>query len=185
MNIKYLIIAIVGIVVIYGVFSFGKKMAVAPEVTVNQEATTTVPTATTTIEVATTTNETKVVVPTPAPKPVQKPKTTTPTVTTTPKTTESPTILKDGSYLISYTQTGFTPARVEIKKGQSVHFVNNSDKAMSISTTEVGSLYFGELSQGKSVGRGGTYDFTFTKTGAWTYMNRNVPLDSGVIIVQE
>lgn len=184
MNIKYLIIAVVGIVVLYSVFSIGKKMAVAPEITVSQEATTTVPTAATTIEVATTTNETKVITPTPTPKPVQKPKTTTPTVTTAPKTT-APTILKDGSYLISYTQTGFTPMRVEIKKGQSVHFVNNSDKAMSVSTTEVGSLYFGELSQGRSVGRGGTYDFTFTKTGAWTYMNRNVPLDSGVIIVQE
>lgn len=195
MNTRYIII-IVAILAIYGTFSFGKKFAVAPEVPNEQKEIPTVPKSPveTATEVAPISLETEDPAPqqeltsAPVAKPTPKktaiapvkPKTVSKTTVSTP-----PAILKDGSYLVTYSQTGFFPQRIDIKRGQSVHFLNSSDKAMNIVATEQGSLIYGELNQGKSVGRGGTYDFTFLKTGAWTYMNRNVPADSGVIIVTE
>lgn len=170
MNTKYIIITVVAILAMYGAFYFGKKSAVAPEASVESQMKTEL-SATTTAE---TTNR--------APSGSTQPKTATTNTATSKLVT--PTILKDGSYLVSYTSTGFSPSKITIKTGKSVHFVNNSNKAMSISTTEPGSQLYGELSQSKSVGMGGTYDFTFMKAGAWTYMNRNNPADSGIIIVE-
>lgn len=171
MNKKYTIIILVVIVVliaIYGAFLLGKKSSSGPMVNEGpqkeeqKQATTTTGTNTAT---------------TPAKK-------TTTTGTTAPKTTSAVTILKDGSYLVSYTDRGFSPATLEIKVGKSVHFVNNSNKAMSLTTTEPNNQIYGEFNQGKTVGRGGSYDFTFLKSGVWSYMNRNNQGDRGVIIVK-
>lgn len=124
-------------------------------------------------EYATTTVSTAVT--TPVPK-------TTSTISA-PKTT-SVTILKDGSYLVSYTDRGFVPATLEIKAGKSVHFVNNSNKAMSLTTTSTESNVYGEFNQSKTVGKGGTYDFTFLQPGIWNYVNRNNQGDKGVVVVK-
>lgn len=150
-------------------FTWGNKSAVAPEMPTGEEATTE--------QVATTT------IPTPA---VVRPTKTTTTVM--PKTTTTPTITpvmtKDGAYVVSYTNTGFSPKTLTIKLGKSVHFVNNSSKAMSITTTTTQNQVQSELNQGKTVGQGGTYDFTFLTAGTWVYMNRNAQTDFGTIIVE-
>jgi plastocyanin len=91
---------------------------------------------------------------------------------------------KDGAYIVSYTNAGFSPKTVTIKVGKAVHFVNNSSKAMSVTTTTTQNQVQSELNQGKTVGQGGTYDFTFTAPGTWVYMNRNAQTDYGTIIVQ-
>lgn len=96
----------------------------------------------------------------------------------------TPAMTAEGAYIISYTASGFVPPVVEIRQGKSVHFVNDSNKAMSIASQEPNDQVYGELNQGKTVGRGGTYDFTFLKTGTWKYLNRNNSLDTGVIIVK-
>ena len=87
---------------------------------------------------------------------------------------------KDGSYLVSYTSRGFSPATLTIKAGKSVHFVNNSNKAMSLTTTSVDNQIQSEFNQSKTVGQGGTFDFTFMSAGTWGYMNRNNPSDQGL-----
>ncbi|MBI5400722.1 MAG: cupredoxin domain-containing protein [Candidatus Yonathbacteria bacterium] len=161
--IKKYILAIIAIGLAIGVgFFFGKKSAVAPEVPVNgvaEQATTTV------VSIA----ATKI----PA------------MGTTKPATVSTPTIMKDGSYLVSYASTGFSPKTLTIKKGKSVHFVNNSNKAMSLTTTDTtNNQVYTEFNQGSTVGRGGSYDFTFLTAGTWGYMNRNNQTDRGTVVVQ-
>ena len=162
---KYIIGALVVILAIYGGFSMGKKSAQAPEMeaVMMEEG----------VEETATTTETTT---TPA-------KTTTTSGYVAPKTT-TPTVLKDGSYLVSYTSTGFSPRTITISVGKSVHFSNVSSKAMSITTTEPNSLVYRELNQSKTVGRGGSFDYTFLTAGTWNYMNRNNPSDKGTIVVQ-
>ena len=99
-------------------------------------------------------------------------------------TTAAPVMTKSGAYLVSYTNTGFVPATITIKRGKSVHFVNNSNKAMSLTAVDQGSQVYRELNQEQSVGRGGFYDFTFLTAGSWTYTNRNSRTDRGVIVVE-
>ncbi len=158
---KYILAAVAIALAIWIGFFFGKKAAVAPEQPVSSSVS----------EVATTT-------------PVVQPAKKTTTTIVAPKTGSAGTLTKDGSYYVSYTDSGFVPKSASIKSGKSVHFVNNSNKAMSIVTTVPDSQVFGELNQGKTVGRGGTYDFTFLSVGTWSYMNRNNQADRGTIIVQ-
>ena len=165
MNKKYLIylaIAVATLVVVYGAFLWGKSSPVNIEINdvLQEEAK----------DQATTT---------PVVAPVKKT-----TTGTNPSKTTGTTILKDGSYLVSYTDRGFVPSSLEIKTGKSVHFVNNSNKAMSLTTTEPNSQVYGEFNQSKTVGRGGVYDFTFLHSGSWSYVNRNNQGDKGVIIVK-
>lgn len=163
--IKKYILAIIAIVLAVWVgFFFGKKSARAPETPINEATEQTVATTT------------------PAAKaPVKK--TTTATTPTAVKTV-APTLTKDGSYLVSYSNSGFSPKTITIKVGKSVHFVNNSNKAMSLTTTDIDNQQHSEFNQGKTVGQGGTYDFSFMSAGTWGYMNRNNQSDRGTIIVQ-
>lgn len=148
----------------------------------------------------------KTPVTTPAAEPLQVPQTqdqvtatssTAVTVPTTPvtgtktvapssvsgTTVTTPTMTKDGSYIVTYTTNGFTPVRLQINAGKSVHFVNNSNKAMSITSVDQNDPVHGELSQSGVVGRGGSYDFTFLTAGFWVYANRNDSADQGIIVV--
>lgn len=158
-----IIVIIAVALALYGAFWFGKRAAIAPEAPVNgatEQATTT-----------STASASKV------------------TKTTTPKATGStalnaPVMTKNGAYLVSYTDSGFVPAKLEIQKGKSVHFVNNSNKAMSLTTVDPNNQVFRELNQEKSVGRGGSYDFTFLTEGTWWYVNRNSQKELGTIIVK-
>lgn len=166
MNTKYIIAIIVAVIALYGAFWFGKRAAIAPE---GQEG---VPNGI--VEQATTT---PVV---PAAKPTQ----TTTTKTTSGTTSAAPAMTKSGAYLVSYTDSGFVPAKLEIQNGKSVHFVNNSNKAMSLTTVDPNSQVFREFNQEGSVGRGGSYDFTFLTEGTWWYVNRNSQKELGTIIVK-
>lgn len=160
MNKKYIIAALVVVLALYGAFWMGKRAAIAPEGQGSipnglEQATTTAPT--TTVKVI---------------------------KTTAPKTTSAPAMTKDGAYIVSYTDRGFVPATIPIAKGKSVHFVNNSNKAMSVTSSNTEVQMYSELNQGKVVGRGGVYDFTFLYVGTWNYHNRNNPQDKGVIMVK-
>lgn len=99
-------------------------------------------------------------------------------------TATMPVLTKTGAYLVSYTGYGFTPTKLTIKRGKSVHFVNNSSKAMSLTAVDQMSQIYRELNQEQSVGRGGFYDFTFLTPGTWEYMNRNSQTNRGTIIVE-
>lgn len=171
---KYIVIAVVVAVVVCIGFWSNKEEVIAPADNQKME----VPDL-----------DTAAVTPPPAAKaPVNKPVTTvqskTATKTTSVTVATTPSMMPDGSYLVSYTASGFVPPVIEIARGKSVHFVNDSNKAMSIASQEPNSQVYSELNQGKTVGKGGTYDFTFLTAGTWKYMNRNNSLDTGVIIVK-
>ncbi|OIO31039.1 hypothetical protein AUJ77_00875 [Candidatus Nomurabacteria bacterium CG1_02_43_90] len=165
MNKKYFIIVLVIIIAVLLGFFVGKKSAVAP-VTGDVVSTGVVVTeATTTPPLSSSAKKSSVV---PAPK----------------KSSSNRVVIENGAYVVSYTSYGFRPATLTINAGKSVHFVNNSNKAMSISSADLNSNVYGGLNQSKTVGKGGTYDFTFVAEGNWAYINRNNPGDKGLIIVQ-
>ena len=118
-------------------------------------------------------------------------KTETPAVTTkttsTAKTgsTQLPSVTKDGIYLIYYISSGFSPRSIEIPVGKSVRFVNSSSgKSMRIESTNTSNPIYNSFNQSKTVGAGGTYEYTFTDKGTFTYINKNNPTDYGAIIVK-
>lgn len=176
MDKKYIIAGVVVVIVAYVWFATGKDTVEAPvegqKTEVDAEAS--VPKVEPAVPV----------VKAPAKNPVTTVKSRTPVKTTSVTVATTPSVAKDGSYLVSYTASGFVPPVIEIQAGKSVHFVNESNKAMSVTSQEPNSQVFGELNQGKSVSRGGFYDFTFLQPGAWKYMNRNNSLDTGVIVVK-
>lgn len=97
----------------------------------------------------------------------------------------APTVTRtsSGAYIIKYTSTGFAPTPLTITTGSSVHFTNNAAAAMRVSPADkVNSLYSG-LSQSKSVGTGGTFDYTFVTPGVYGYYNDNNLSHTGIIIV--
>lgn len=102
---------------------------------------------------------------------------------TAPATTLSRTT-KEGIYLINYLKSGFVPSALEIPIGKSVRFVNNSGKAMRISSADTtNNPIYNAFNQSKTVGQGGIYEYTFTDKGVFSYRNINNPGDQGAITV--
>lgn len=95
-----------------------------------------------------------------------------------------PTMAKDGSYLVTYDNSGFHPKSLSIVRGKSVRFVNNSTKAMRIGSTDTTNPVPQALSQPKTVGKGGVYDYTFNDAGVYNYANMNNTTDKGTVEVK-
>ena len=158
MNKKYIIGVLVIVLVAWIGLSWGKKAAVAPQ----------------TDDVTSVAMTTDVV--------TANPGKNTPTGTMAPKVS-SYTIAKDGSYIVSYTDSGFKPLTLTISSGKSIKFVNNSNGQMSIASADVGGMGFTSLNQGGAVGRGGTFYATLGQ-GTWHYMNRANQNLRGTIVVK-
>lgn len=90
--------------------------------------------------------------------------------------------------MVSYTNSGFSPATLTVKKGQSVKFTNNSSETMWVASnphpshtsydgtsreTHCAAGYKGPspFDECIAVNAGASYTFTFTKTGTWGYHN--------------
>ena len=101
-------------------------------------------------------------------------------------TTKLPSVTKEGIYLIYYTSKGFVPMSLDIPVGKSVRFINNSGgKSMRIGSTDTtNNPVYNALNQSKTVGAGGTYEYTFVDKGIFTYSNKNNPADQGSITVR-
>jgi len=82
--------------------------------------------------------------------------------------------------------TGFSPALVTIKKGQTVIFSNKSLRSMWIASNvhPTHSIYSG-FDQRASVGHGRTFEFTFDRIGRWGYHNHVNTSGRGTIVVEE
>lgn len=101
-------------------------------------------------------------------------------VETTPKVT-----VPSGLPIMTYTAKGFSPMVLEIKRGQSVRFVNGSGGSMRlISNTDGGQNPYPAFSQSKTVGPGGVYEFTFTVPGTWGFKNQFDAAHIGAVAVQ-
>jgi plastocyanin len=87
---------------------------------------------------------------------------------------------------ITYTDDGFHEPIVYIKLGTMVLFTNNSARDMWVaSAPHPTHTAYPEFDQKKSVSRGGTYSFTFTKVGSWKFHNHMMPDQTGTIVVRQ
>lgn len=88
--------------------------------------------------------------------------------------------------VVTYSDTGFAPASVSVKVGSIVSFVNESNGPMWVASDPhpVHTLLssFDELT---SVEKGGTYEYTFTKVGTWTYHNHLKSSAKGTVVVTQ
>lgn len=88
---------------------------------------------------------------------------------------------------VDYTNSGFSPKTITIKKGTTVKFVNKSDNKMDVaSDPHPIHTNYPAFDQWKSSQKGqNEYDFTFEKVGSWGYHNHLNPSDTGTVIVTE
>lgn len=87
---------------------------------------------------------------------------------------------------INYTESGFSPAAITVKKGTSVTFENQSTVGMWVAS-DVHPTH--QLLPGfdakKSMVKGGVYTYTFAKVGTWTFHNHASPTHMGKVVVTE
>lgn len=123
----------------------------------------------------------KVTLPFPAPRTI--PQEVSPTAFSEEPSDNTVTV---GQTTVTYTDAGFTPKIVTVKKRTTATFVNQSRAGMWVaSDVHPTHQLLPGLDQGKSVGRGGTYEYTFIKVGTWKYHNHVAPQDSGKVVVIE
>jgi plastocyanin len=100
------------------------------------------------------------------------------------------------AHTVTYSNSGFSPATLTVKAGDTVTFVNQSSNRMWVASDphpahsgysgttrtqhcpDTAGTAFDQCSAGNS------YTFTFAKTGSWGYHNHAVDEDAGTIIVQ-
>jgi plastocyanin len=98
---------------------------------------------------------------------------------------------------VHYTDTGFSPATLTIKKGTVVTFLNQSDREMWVATDEHPShTGYAGTSRSEHCAAGGTtafdqcargnvYSFTFDKAGTWDYHDHVNAQFGGTVVVTE
>ncbi len=152
-------ILIVLVVVLLAWFGFDKKEAVAPEET---SQATSEKTESSKVENSST-------------KPTTAPRPTTNTVTGG----------KTIAATVTYTEAGFSPSIIVIKKGETIRFINKASTTrmwVASGPHPSHSAYPG-FDHGTSVGYNGTYDFTFTTTGKFPFHNHVDTRRDGTIVV--
>lgn len=91
-----------------------------------------------------------------------------------------------GKTVVKYTDSGFTPKEVTVKKGTTVTFVADGSKNMWVaSAVHPTHQLLPGFEQLKSVGKGGSYEYTFVKVGTWKYHNHVNASDFGSVVVTE
>ena len=107
-----------------------------------------------------------------------------PAVRTTVKVPATTT--KAATNVIRYTNRGFEPSVLEVKRGENVEFVNENDsKVMVIRSHENPENFYPGFSQeGGPLGKGGKFYFAFTLPGTWLYYNLNGNKEQGAIVVK-
>ena len=98
---------------------------------------------------------------------------------------ETPSIETISKVVVNYTDSGFNPSSIEIKKGDTVQFVNKSSGGMWVASgPHPTHTIYPEFDAKKRVPNGGIYEFTFTKVGQWSYHNHAGSEKSGTVIVK-
>lgn len=87
---------------------------------------------------------------------------------------------------VDYTDNGFVPNIINIKIGTSVTWINKTGSLMWVASNphpvHTDLPGFDQLS---SIGKDGTYTYTFEKVGNWGYHNHMLPSDTGVVKVTQ
>ncbi|MBI2594782.1 MAG: cupredoxin domain-containing protein [Candidatus Colwellbacteria bacterium] len=87
--------------------------------------------------------------------------------------------------VVTYTDNGFSPATLTVKKGETVTFKNNSGKSFwPASAVHPTHTVYPEFDAKQGIAPGAAYSFTFSRTGSWKYHNHLNPSLTGTITVQ-
>ncbi len=95
--------------------------------------------------------------------------------------------------VVIYTNTGYSPATLTIKKGETVTFKNQSSNSMWTASgvhpthrtyPTTGGCIGSTFDACKGVQPGNSWPFKFDIAGTWSYHNHLNPSDLGTIIVQ-
>jgi plastocyanin len=99
---------------------------------------------------------------------------------------ETGAVATKSTITVTYSDSGFSPKSVTIKKGEAVTFVNESSGGMSVAsdphpthTDYPGFDQFKSLEKGQK-----SYTFTFEKIGSWGYHNHINPSMTGTVVVE-
>ncbi len=88
------------------------------------------------------------------------------------------------STIITYTDAGFIPADVTVAVGTTLTWSNESTYPLWVADTDTASCPEDpDFNQCAEVGTGGSYSYTVTETGNFTYENRERAADKGTITV--
>lgn len=88
--------------------------------------------------------------------------------------------------VVKFTDTGFSPATVSVKKGTTVTFTNDSTTGMWVaSAVHPTHQLLPGFDQLTSTSKGTTYEYAFTKVGTWKYHNHVAPSFTGSVVVTE
>lgn len=143
------------------------------------------------------------------PAPAKLPPTITEEATSTAETQEQPAIAEPETptsnetsdppsqtvqnVVIRFDGNSFSPASITINKGDTVTFINDGNRptwpASDAHPThgnypEAGGCIGSAFDACEGIQPGGTYQFTFNKTGTWTYHDHMKPSAGGSIIVK-
>lgn len=112
------------------------------------------------------------------------------------KKVEAPTTPGEGdvgasgaSSIIMYSDTGFSPTPTTLAVGTTATWSNESSRSLWVYPSNDGEDYcIGQdaptsFNQCTSIEKGGSYSYTFTEPGTYTYHNQDRPADVGVIYV--
>lgn len=95
-------------------------------------------------------------------------------------------LVKKDNLTVTLTAEGFTPATLSIQKGDTVTFVNETDKyfwpASDLHPTHA---VYAEFDPKEPLAPGSTWSFVFAEAGTWKYHDHLAPLYLGAIIVNE
>ncbi len=149
----------IALLVTVGFVLFGNKDTYAPTTDVAQE------------EMAVEENEGAAE--TTAPRPAPAPAPGTPATVSAP-VLSSPQV----DHVVTYTGSEFTPSIVVISRGDTVQFTNVSNQPMRITSRSHSSL-----NQAQATGNGGSFTFTFSETGEWSFYNAESPTRQGRVVV--
>ncbi len=147
-----------------GIILFGKKSVQAPTTNTNEESTSTQDQGAT-----------------------GGPSTTTPIIGGTESVGANGgiTFNPKGPSTVEYTNSGFSPASLTVKVGDTVTFVNHSSNQMWVaSNPHPIHTDLSGFDEKTAVGNGGSYSYTFTTAGTHNYHNHVHASDGGTIIVQ-
>jgi plastocyanin len=91
-----------------------------------------------------------------------------------------------GKLIVTYTDSGFSPLSQTVKKGSTITYMNESSRGMWVASgVHPTHQLLPGFDQLLSVPKAGIYEYTFTKTGTWSYHNHVNPTDVGTIVVTD
>lgn len=99
---------------------------------------------------------------------------------------ESPPPPADGETVtVTYTNDGFSPSTITITQGDTVRFINDSNRGFHpASNDHPNHTIYPGFDANDEIDPGGSYSFTFDRVGTWGYHNHELEGHTGTVVVE-